>query len=111
MLLAGQKSGAMYGINPESGELFWKTQVGEGGVLGGIEWGFASAGTAAYASLSSAAEKKAGQAGGVVALNVADGKTKWSAGPAPNTCAGKDGCNTAQPAAGNVMLVFSLDGK
>ena len=39
VLLAGQKSGALYGLNPESGELMWKTQAGDGGVLGGIEWG------------------------------------------------------------------------
>ena len=40
VLLAGQKSGAMFGINPDTGEVLWKTQAGEGGMLGGIEWGF-----------------------------------------------------------------------
>ena len=40
VLLAGQKSGALFGINPDTGDVQWKTQVGEGGVLGGIEWGF-----------------------------------------------------------------------
>ena len=114
MLVAGQKSGALYGINPESGELIWKTQAGEGGVLGGIEWGFATDGSVAFVSLSGAFEKKAGDAGGLLAVNVADGTTRWSAPPSGDTCGGRTGCSTAQPAAVSVIpgAVFSgsLDG-
>jgi polyvinyl alcohol dehydrogenase (cytochrome) len=114
VLLAGQKSGAMYGLNPESGELIWKTQAGAGGVLGGIEWGFATDGSVVFASLSGALEKKPGEAGGLVAVSVADGKTRWSAPPPANTCAGREGCSTAQPAAVTAIpgVVFSgsLDG-
>jgi polyvinyl alcohol dehydrogenase (cytochrome) len=114
VLLAGQKSGAMYGINPDTGDVLWKTQAGEGGVLGGIEWGFSVDGSVVYASLSSALEKKPGQAGGLVALNVADGSQRWAAPPAADTCAGRQGCNTAQPAAVSsipgVVFSGSLDG-
>jgi polyvinyl alcohol dehydrogenase (cytochrome) len=114
VLLAGQKSGAMYGVNPESGELLWKAQAGEGGVLGGIEWGFATDGDVAYASLSGALEKKAGEAGGLVALGVLDGKARWRVPPAADTCGGRAGCNTGQPAAVTAIpgVVFSgsLDG-
>ena len=114
MLLAGQKSGAMFGINPDDGNVVWKSQAGEGGVLGGIEWGFATDGTTAFVSLSSAIEKPVGQAGGLVAINVADGSKRWSAPAAPDTCAGRQGCNTGQPAAVSSMpgVVFSggLDG-
>jgi len=42
VLLAGQKSGIAYGFNPDTGKLIWKTQVGAGGALGGIEWGVAA---------------------------------------------------------------------
>jgi polyvinyl alcohol dehydrogenase (cytochrome) len=114
VLLAGQKSGAMYGINPETGELIWKTQAGAGGVLGGIEWGFATDGSVAFASLSSAFEKKAGEAGGLVALSVADGTTRWLAPPPANMCGEREGCGTGQPAAvtaiPGVVLSGSLDG-
>jgi polyvinyl alcohol dehydrogenase (cytochrome) len=114
VLLAGQKSGAMFGINPDTGDVLWKTQAGEGGVLGGIEWGFSVDGSVVYASLSSAMEKKPGQAGGVVALNVADGSRRWSVPPPTDTCAGRQGCNTAQPAAVSsipgVVFSGSLDG-
>jgi polyvinyl alcohol dehydrogenase (cytochrome) len=114
VLLAGQKSGVMFGINPDTGDVLWKTQAGDGGVLGGIEWGFATDGTLAYASLSGAMEKKPGEAGGLVAINVADGSKRWAVPPAANTCGGRQGCNTAQPAAVSSMpgVVFSgsLDG-
>jgi polyvinyl alcohol dehydrogenase (cytochrome) len=114
VLLAGQKSGALYGLNPESGELIWKTQAGDGGVLGGIEWGFATDGSVTFVSLSGAFEKKAGEAGGLIAVNVVDGKTRWSAPPPTNGCSGRTGCSTAQPAAVTAIpgVVFSgsLDG-
>jgi polyvinyl alcohol dehydrogenase (cytochrome) len=114
VLLAGQKSGAMFGLDPDTGDVLWKTQAGDGGVLGGIEWGFSVDGSLVYASLSSAMEKRSGQAGGLVALNVEDGSRRWAAPPAADTCAGRQGCNTAQPAAVSsipgVVFSGSLDG-
>jgi polyvinyl alcohol dehydrogenase (cytochrome) len=114
VLLAGQKSGVMHGVDPESGELLWKTRAGEGGVLGGIEWGFATDGSVAYISLSNALEKKAGEAGGLVAMNVLDGKMRWSVPPHADPCGGRARCNTGQPQAVSAIpgVVFSgsLDG-
>lgn len=114
LVLAGQKSGAMFGINADTGEVVWKTQAGAGGVLGGIEWGFSTDGTYVYASLSSAFEKQSGQAGGLAAFKVADGSRYWTAPPAGDTCGGRPGCSTAQPAAVSsipgVVFSGSLDG-
>ena len=114
MLLAGQKSGELYGIDAESGTRLWKMTTGPGGILGGIEWGFATDGTAAYVSLSSALEKKAGEAGGLMAVNVTDGKTRWFAPPPKDSCIDRPGCNTAQPAAvsaiAGVVFSGSVDG-
>ncbi|HZI79894.1 MAG TPA: PQQ-binding-like beta-propeller repeat protein [Vicinamibacterales bacterium] len=114
LVIAGQKSGELYAVNADSGEMVWKTRAGDGGVLGGIEWGFATDGTSAFVSLSSAFEKKPGEAGGVVSVNLADGKPRWTAPPSADTCAGRAGCNTGQPAAVSAMpgVIFSgaLDG-
>jgi polyvinyl alcohol dehydrogenase (cytochrome) len=115
IVLGGQKSGQMHAFDADSGEPMWHTQVGAGGVLGGIEWGFATDGSKAYVALSNALEKKPGDAGGIVALNVADGKQRWSTPPAAaSVCEGKTGCSTAQPAAVTAIpgVVFSgsLDG-
>jgi polyvinyl alcohol dehydrogenase (cytochrome) len=114
LLLAGQKSGVMYALEPESGEIVWQRPVGSGGVLGGIEWGFAADASNAYASLSGALEQKPGEAGGLVAVGIADGKTQWSAPPPANSCGDRVGCTSAQPAAvtaiPGVIFSGSLDG-
>jgi polyvinyl alcohol dehydrogenase (cytochrome) len=114
IIIAGQKSGELFGLNPDTGEQLWKTRVGQGGVLGGIEWGFSVDATTAYVSLSNALEKKPGEAGGMVAVNIADGKTRWTLPPTADTCNSRRGCNTGQPAAVSsipgVVFSGSLDG-
>ena len=42
MVGAGAKSGVYWALNPDNGKLVWKTQVGPGGGICGIEWGTAS---------------------------------------------------------------------
>jgi polyvinyl alcohol dehydrogenase (cytochrome) len=114
IIIAGQKSGELYGLNPDTGEQVWKTRVSQGGILGGIEWGFSVDATTAYVSLSNALEKKPGEAGGMVAVNIADGKPRWTIPPTNDTCNARQGCSTGQPAAVSsipgVVFSGSLDG-
>ena len=114
LLLGGQKSGVMYGVRPEDGEIIWETRVSDGGLIGGIEWGFAADGDQVYVSISDAMEKEPGDAGGVTALRVEDGELVWHAPPVQDTCGGRQGCHTAQPAAVSlipgVAFAGSLDG-
>lgn len=109
ILLAGQKSGVLYGLDPEDGALLWERRVGDGGVFGGIEWGFAADGDAAYVSLSSLFEKAPGEAGGLAAVDLRDGSLRWQAPPAQGSCDNRVGCNTAQPGAVSAIpgVVFS----
>jgi polyvinyl alcohol dehydrogenase (cytochrome) len=39
ILIAGQKSGIVYGVDPGTGRTRWSTVVGQGSSLGGVEWG------------------------------------------------------------------------
>jgi len=114
LLLAGQKSGWLYAIDPATGEITWQTEVGDGGIVGGIEWGFAVDADKAYVAIAEAWEKDAGEAGGIRSINIKDGSTAWDVGPATGTCAGRERCNTGQLAAvsGIPGAVFSgsLDG-
>jgi polyvinyl alcohol dehydrogenase (cytochrome) len=48
----GQKNGVYWALDPDNGQLLWKTQVGPGGVEGGIEWGTASDGKIIYVPIS-----------------------------------------------------------
>ncbi len=42
VLLAAQKSGIVYGLDPDTGRRLWSTKVGSGSALGGIEWGISA---------------------------------------------------------------------
>lgn len=50
----GQKSGTYWAIDPATGRVVWKTAVGPGGDLGGIQWGTATDGSRIYAAVTNA---------------------------------------------------------
>jgi polyvinyl alcohol dehydrogenase (cytochrome) len=114
VLLSGQKSGVMYGLDANTGEILWETRVADGGLLGGIEWGFAADSEKTYVTASDAYEKPSGEAGGLTALDIATGEVAWFAPPVQGTCEGRPGCHTGQPSAVSlipgVVLAGSLDG-
>ncbi len=109
VILAGQKSGVMYALDPDNkGKKIWETTVGAGGALGGIEWGFAADNETVYvpvADVSGAARKP-----GITALKIATGEKLWHI-PAPAAkCAwGTARCLNSQSAAATLIpgVVFS----
>src|SRR2546427_4764235 len=118
-LIAGQKSGVVHALDPDrEARTIWQARVGQGGILGGIEWGPAVDDKNIYLALSDAQfdenhrlSSKGG--GGLVALRLTDGMEVWRAAPVP--CPeGRKGCSPAQAAAVTVIpdVVFSgsLDG-
>ena len=109
VVLAGQKSGMMYAMDPDTGDLLWETRVADGGILGGIEWGFAiDAAGAVYAATSDALEEEPGEAGGLTALSTANGEVVWYAPPVQDTCGSREGCHTAQPGAVSALRQLRL---
>lgn len=48
IVAAGQKSGIMWGLNPQTGATVWSRFVGPGSSLGGLEWGSATDGERIY---------------------------------------------------------------
>lgn len=121
VLLAGQKSGVVYALDPDrKGEILWQTRVGKGGTNGGVQWGMASDGQKVYAAVSDLVRKAPPGAilqvgmppdptlgGGLTALRIADGEKAWYAAPQP--CGSKPVCSPAQPAAVTAIpgVVFS----
>jgi polyvinyl alcohol dehydrogenase (cytochrome) len=132
IVLSGQKSGIAYGMDPDTGKLVWKTAVGSGSALGGIEWGMAADGKRLFVAISDVinlfgevpgvapiTDDKMGPAKpGLYALDPATGKFLWST-PAPKAPCHYAGdrsrdytagvCVNAQSAAPSVIpgLVFS----
>ncbi|MFY9558070.1 MAG: PQQ-binding-like beta-propeller repeat protein [Blastocatellia bacterium] len=72
---AGQKSGWFFALDPKDGKLLWKTEVGQGGKLGGIEFGDATDGERVYAAVSAFPNRTS--PGSVAALDGASGKILW----------------------------------
>ena len=57
LLGVGQKSGQFWALNPDTGEVVWVTQVGPGGVVGGLMWGSAFDGDHIYTSSANSERK------------------------------------------------------
>ena len=68
----------------------------------------------AYVAIAEAWEKGPGEAGGISAVNLADGTLAWDVPPPQDSCTGRERCNTGQLAAVTALpgAVFSgsLDG-
>lgn len=115
ILLLSQKSGVIYALDPDrKGKLLWKTRIGKGGPLGGVEWGGAADGHYGYFTLSDWDGDHPEIGGGVVALNLQTGKKVWFAAPPKPACTATFGCsaaNMAPPTAiPGAVLAGSLDG-
>ncbi len=111
-LLLGQKSAVVYAIDPDKkGQTLWQARIGEGGTVGGIEWGPASDGRNIYVALSDIRfevarkpgsndrtyELNPSKGGGLFAFRVDNGERMWQTPPPP--CGDRRPCSPAQSAA------------
>jgi polyvinyl alcohol dehydrogenase (cytochrome) len=113
VIVAGQKSGVVYALDPDKqGAEVWHYRAGGGSGLGGIEWGIAVDGNRAYIPV---AEIYNPEPGGLHAVSLADGTRAWYVPPPPPAC-GKPtrACSGAQfsavTAAAGVVFSPSNDG-
>jgi polyvinyl alcohol dehydrogenase (cytochrome) len=82
LLGVGQKSGIYYALNPDTGAVLWRTQVGPGSSLGGMEWGSASDGKRIYVQIANfyGIPTAVGSGGSWSALDPATGAILWQVG-------------------------------
>jgi polyvinyl alcohol dehydrogenase (cytochrome) len=109
VLVVGQKSGLMWGVDPDNeGKVLWQYRAGKGSALGGVEWGTAADDTNVYVPVSDVLAPP-NEAGGIHAVKLATGEKVWST-PAPKLeCTTGRGCTGAQSAPASVIpgVVFS----
>ncbi len=108
LLTVGQKSGIVYGFDPDKeGAILWQTRIGKGGIDGGIEWGTAADDDNVYAAIDDTTPGDPTTGGGLFALDLQTGEVIWST-PAPS-CGDRSPCSKAQAAAISVIpgAVFS----
>jgi len=119
-LVAGQKSGVVHAVDPdEQGEVLWETRIGEGGSLGGVQWGSAADSNNMYVALADVGRIKLPysqntdvdpkRGGGMFALRLADGKRVWYT-PPPGCKPGQTRCSPAQSAAVSAIPGVAFSG-
>ena len=81
ILLAGQKSGLIFGIDPDSGAIRWTQRAGAGGFNGGVHWGMATDGARLFIGIADTPGNRFAvgpRRPGVHAFASATGKPLWS---------------------------------
>ena len=127
LVLAGQKSGTVWAMNPDTGAVEWRRDIGTGGPNGGIHWGIAVDATHVYAPISYPGRSIPGQEvdptlkPGLYAVNLNDGSIDWKFEVAPDCtdarrkfvprCNGLFGLSGAPTVIGDHIITGGLDGR
>jgi polyvinyl alcohol dehydrogenase (cytochrome) len=136
VLLAGQKSGVVYGLDPDhGGDILWQTKIGDhsagsgvfgggaagivsavgppgvAGSAGGVAWGSAADHRNLYVALSGLLAQPANADGSLTALDMTTGVARWhTAAPEPACSWGERNCAHAQAQAVTVMPGSAFSG-
>ncbi|MES2498216.1 MAG: PQQ-binding-like beta-propeller repeat protein [Pseudomonadota bacterium] len=120
MLVVGQKSGEAWGLDPDSGRVVWKRQLGHGGTQGGVHFGMAAEGPRVYVPINDMPDTGDARVydasirgSGLHAIDAATGTVLWNA-RAPEACTDRKFCDTGVSAAitaiPGVVFAGHLDG-
>ncbi len=90
LLYAGQKSGSVWALEPDTGKVVWRRSLGTGSALGGVHWGLAFDNNLLYAPISNVGRPIPGEwecdpsiKPGLYALDSKTGAIKWQFNPEP----------------------------
>ena len=128
LLLAGQKSGTAWALDPSTGKVVWRRDIGAGSPMGGIHWGIAYDKDTLYVPISTLGRPLLDGkpidpklSAGLYALDARTGETRWNYTPkadcdggrkarAPR-CAQVFGFSAAPAVIDGAVVQGSLDGK
>jgi polyvinyl alcohol dehydrogenase (cytochrome) len=136
VLLAGQKSGIVYGLDPDhGGQILWQTKIGDSsagsgaagggasgiasvvgppgvaGSPGGVAWGSAADHRSLYVATSGLLAQPPNAGGSLTALDMTTGVARWhTAAPEPACSWGERNCSHAQAQAVTVMPGSAFSG-
>jgi polyvinyl alcohol dehydrogenase (cytochrome) len=126
IILAGQKSGVVYGLDPDhGGDILWQTKVadtaasgagaastaGGAGSTGGVAWGTAADHRSLYVAVSGLLAQPVNGSGSLTALDMKTGIARWhTTSPEPACAWGEPNCSHAQGQAVTVMPGSAFSG-
>ena len=112
ILVVGQKSGDVHGINPDDGALVWTRKVGVGGTQGGIHFGIAAEGTTVYVPMSDyedGVERPGPLRPGLFGMDAFTGDVKWES-IVENVCGDRFNCDPGASAPATAISGLVIQG-
>lgn len=118
IILAGQKSGEVFALDPDNkGKILWRNKLGRGGIQGGVHFGMAVEGDTLYVPMSDfdGGPRWPGVAKpGMFAVDITTGETLWYTPGAEDTCGQRDYCqpgiSAAASAIDGAVIAGGMDG-
>ena len=91
LVIAGQKSGVVWALDTDNGQLIWSNKVGRGSANGGAHWGMAFDGELIFAPMNDpnrpgAPGENPNFGAGIHALDAMTGEIRWSYKPNQRDC-------------------------
>ncbi|NKB32691.1 MAG: PQQ-binding-like beta-propeller repeat protein [Pseudomonadales bacterium] len=121
LLIAGQKSGDIWALDPVSGQLIMNQRVGEGTALGGNHWGIAVDSERAFLTINDPGGMGANSVPGIYTYFVGTGEPSWFYQVQPKCnderserlrrCEGLYGFSTAPLSVDGAVITGALDGR
>lgn len=122
ILLAGQKSGDVWALDPDTGRLLWNRRIGEGSPLGGVHWGLAVDGRRVFVPINDPiALPGVTREPGMNALDIRSGEVLWrqpvtadcssGRGQRMDQCEEKYGLSAAPLVIDQSVVAASIDGR
>jgi polyvinyl alcohol dehydrogenase (cytochrome) len=110
IVLAGQSSGIVYGLDPDhGGNVLWQAKAAD--APGGVGWGSAADHRNLYVAISGGLAQPANASGNLTALDLTTGAARWhTAAPEPACAASIHPCSHAQSQAVTVMPGAAFSG-
>jgi polyvinyl alcohol dehydrogenase (cytochrome) len=96
LLFAGQKSGTLWALEPATGKVVWRRDIGTGAPNGGIHWGIAFHDDTVFVPIAQVGRDLPDQKvdpslkPGLYAVDAGTGAVKWSFAAAPDCANGRD---------------------
>ncbi len=111
VILAGQRSGIVYALDPDrAGEILWQTKVSAGNAPGGVEWGPAADHHSLYVALSGLTADPQNLSGSLTALDIKTGAIRWQTQAPTPACSWGQECPHAQAQAVTVIPGIAFSG-
>jgi polyvinyl alcohol dehydrogenase (cytochrome) len=118
-VFAGQKSGWVHAVDPDTGHLLWKTRVGRGGLMGGVYFGLATREDMLFVPVNDVPDGGVHDEPakpGLYALDVRDGRVLWRAPIDAGACKDREaqcapGIAAPVTATGDLVISGAGDGE